>query len=246
MRFRQREQAYSIVQLREYMPEYANRLVYLQNRTSSELRRSLFEVINESRVLIYRRAFPTDKAELVQAAAAEEQRTTPKLNRLKEIQKYLENLKNFRDHEPEKRWQAHYDLMLAQTVAFQVKAIEYRALMGELGRDPRRLGKLPTAELTITFVVDHSRKPIAPKHLTAKKYAEARRLLEDVIAKHPGTPWADLAQDTLDRGLSVELNEMVSQPKVRRTLPLRSQVLSANARILRASTRYDLPTLQTT
>ena len=33
MRVRQREQAYSIVQLKEYMPEYDNRMVYVQNRT---------------------------------------------------------------------------------------------------------------------------------------------------------------------------------------------------------------------
>ena len=41
-----------------------------------------------------------------------------------------------RDREPEKRWQAHYDLMLAQTVAFQVKAYEYRALMASIVNEP--------------------------------------------------------------------------------------------------------------
>ena len=44
MRIRQREQAYSIVQLKEYMPEYDNRMVYVQKRTASELRRSLYQV----------------------------------------------------------------------------------------------------------------------------------------------------------------------------------------------------------
>ena len=34
MRMRQREQLYSIVQLKEYMPEYDNRMVYVQNRTA--------------------------------------------------------------------------------------------------------------------------------------------------------------------------------------------------------------------
>jgi len=54
---------------------------------------------------------------------------------------------------------------------------------------------------------------IVPKSETAKKYAEAKKLLEDVIAKHPKTPWADLAQDTLDRGFSVKLNEWHHNPK---------------------------------
>ena len=47
----------------------------------------------------------------------------------------------------------------------------------------------------ITWVVDHSKIACGPKNETAKKYAEAERLLKQVIARHPKTPWADLAQD---------------------------------------------------
>jgi len=213
MGFHQREQAYSIVQLKEYMPEYSNHMVYVQNRTASELRHSLYQVITESKALMYLRDFPIDRDELIQAAAEEGEKTAFKLSRLLEFQKILENLKNLRDHEPEKRWQAQYDLMLAQTVAFQVMAFEYRALMAQLVLKPRKPSKQPTADMSITFVVDHAQQPLAPKNLTARKYAEAKRLLEDVIAKHAKTPWADLAQDALNRGLSVELNEWRHNPK---------------------------------
>ena len=98
-------------------------------------------------------------------------------------------------------------------MAFQVKAYEYRALMKKIMAQPQRPSKQPTPDLAITFVVDHAQKPLAPPAETAKKYAEARRLLKDVIAKHPKTPWADLAQDTLDRGFSVVLNEWHHNPK---------------------------------
>src|SRR5271157_1400051 len=81
------------------------------------------------------------------------------------------------------------------------------------GQKPPVPSKLPTPDLTITFVVDHASEPLAAKNLTAKKYVEAKRLLEDVIAKHPKTPWADLAQDTLDRSFSVKLNEWHHNPK---------------------------------
>jgi hypothetical protein len=64
----------------------------------------------------------------------------------------------------------------------------------------------------ITWVVDHAREPLAPHSETAKKYAEAERLLKDVIARHPRTPWADLAQDTLNRGFSVKFNEWHHNP----------------------------------
>ena len=62
-------------------------------------------------------------------------------------------------------------------------------------------------------MVDHATEPLAPKDETAKKYAEAEQLLKEVIAQHPKTPWADLAQDTLDRGFSVKLNEWHHNPK---------------------------------
>ena len=40
MRVRQREQAYSITQLKEYLPEYDNRLTYVEKRNSSPLRQT--------------------------------------------------------------------------------------------------------------------------------------------------------------------------------------------------------------
>ena len=113
-------------------------MVYVQNRTASELQRSLHQVITESRALMYRRDFPINRDELIQATAKEGEKTAFKLSRLLEIQKILENLKNLRNCELEKHWQAQYDLMLAQTVAFQVTAFEYGALMAQLVLKPRK------------------------------------------------------------------------------------------------------------
>jgi hypothetical protein len=213
MRIRQREQAYSIVQLKEYQPEYDSRMLYVQKRTARDVRRLLYEIISETKNYVYRREFPIDPGELTQAAAPEIEKAAAKLNVLLEIQRRLEGMKKLRERETEKRWQAHYDLILAQTVAFQVKAYEYSALMAQIIKKPPVPSKRPTPDLAITFVVDHAREPLAPQSETAKKYAEAKRLLEQVVAKHPKTPWADLAQDTLDRGFSVHLNEWHHNPK---------------------------------
>ena len=166
-----------------------------------------------ARHFIYRRDFPIESGELVKAALQEGEKAGVKLNVLLEIQKRLEGLAKAREREPEKRWQAHYDLMLAQTVAFQVKAYEYRALMASIVKAPPVPKRQAGPDLMITWVVDHSKKPLAPKNETAKKYAEAERLLKQVIARHPKTPWADLAQDALNRGLSVQLNEWHHNPK---------------------------------
>ena len=65
----------------------------------------------------------------------------------------------------------------------------------------------------MALVVDHAQQPLEPKNLAARNYAEAKRLLEDVIAKHAKTLWANLAQDALNCGLSVELNKWRHNPK---------------------------------
>jgi hypothetical protein len=195
------------------MPEYDKRMVYVEKRAASELRRSLYQIITDTKSFTYRREFPIESTELAQVAAQEGDKASERLAHLLKIQDHLEQLKHLRDRDRERRWQAHYDLMLAQTVAFQVKAFEYQALMAQLIQKQPVPGKLPNPDLAITWVVDHAKEPLAAKDRTAKKYAEAKRLLEEVIAKHPRTPWSDLAQDTLDRGFSVKLNEWHHNPK---------------------------------
>ena len=213
MRMSQREKAYSITQLKEYLPEYDNRLTYLEKRNSSPLRQMVHAIVLEGTNFIYRRNFPIEPEDLVKAALEEGEKAGLKLNFLLDVQKRLEGLAKVRDRDPEKRWQAHYDLMLAQTVAFQVKAYEYRALMASIVKAPPAPKRQPGPDLMITWVVDHAKAPLAPPNATAKKYAEAERLLKQVIIRHPKTPWADLAQDAINRGLSVVLNEWHHNPK---------------------------------
>ena len=213
MRVRQREQAYSITQLKEYLPEYNNRLNYVERRNASSLRKLLHDIVLEGKALVYRRDFPIQPTEMVKLAHEEGQKATVKLNELLAIQARLESITKDRDREPERRWQAHFDLMLAQTVAFQVKAYEYRALMAAIANAPPQPKHQPDADHLVIWVVNHSAKPVAPRNDTANKYVEAERLLKEAIVRHKNTPWADLAQDILNRGFSVQFDEEVHNVK---------------------------------
>ena len=71
----------------------------------------------------------------------------------------------------------------------------------------------PSEDLVVEWVIDHSHDRKAAKEKTEKKYAEATRLLKQVIERHPKTPWADLAQDELDRGMAVRRDEWHHNPK---------------------------------
>ena len=74
MRIRQREKAYSITQLKEYLPEYDNRLTYVEKRNSSPFRQLLHEIVIEGKNFLYRRDFPIAPDELVKAAIEEGQK----------------------------------------------------------------------------------------------------------------------------------------------------------------------------
>src|SRR6185437_11281595 len=119
MRVRQREKAYRIADLKEYVPDYKSRIAYVSDRTKSEFRRTLFEVIQATKwrptadgPFYYPRHFPIDPSAMVPAANEAGTLATERLNVLLAIHARLEKLQRLRDREPEKRWQAHYDLML--------------------------------------------------------------------------------------------------------------------------------------
>jgi hypothetical protein len=218
LRVRRREHFYSTDLLREYLPEHLSRTEYIKVRNSSVLRRSMYEIIEGTKDFGFRRHFPVEPVALQEAIVSEGPKVEERLVVLRQIEQQLRALKKEREREPEKRWQAHYDLMLAQIVCAQIKAYEYLACLKEMAillnrgelrpsepPDPNRVG--------IDWILDHSKDRKAPAAETEKYYAEAERLFRDVIARHANTPWADLAQDCLDRGFGVHRTEWKYNPQ---------------------------------
>ncbi|HEV3167750.1 MAG TPA: vWA domain-containing protein [Isosphaeraceae bacterium] len=226
MRVRQREKAYSITTLKEYVPDYESRIAYIERRQKSDLRRTLFDIIQNvnpsngpyKEAFAVRRGFPVNPPELGEAALGAIQTATLRLAALNEVEKQLRQLQKLREREPERRWQANYDLMLAQVVTYQIKTYEYRALLQNVVKSiqsgkPPMPKRQPGPDLMITWEVNHSPGRLAPKDITEKTYVEAERLLKLVIERHPKTPWADLAQDEMNRGFSVRLDEWDRSPR---------------------------------
>jgi hypothetical protein len=213
MRVKQREKAYSIATLKEYVPSYDNRAAYMARRDKSELGRLLHAIVEEtSKDYVHRRGYSVDPAECLKEMLEEVPKARERLKRYMEIEKRLKAAKPLRDREPDKRWQAHYDLMLGQVVAYEVKAYEYLACLDEMNdlmkKGQLKPSKMPIPDkLNVIWVINHSQRKKAPKEETEKKYAEAKTLLETVIKNHPNTPWADLAQDEMNRGLGCQRDE---------------------------------------
>ncbi|MBX6315589.1 MAG: VWA domain-containing protein [Isosphaeraceae bacterium] len=212
LRVRRREKAYSIATLKEYVPDYAGRLDYVERRNHSPLRSVLYQVIQATKGFSSRLSFPVEPGARVAAAPPAAPPASLRLQALAEIEQQLRGIKKYRDREPEKRWQANYDLTLAQIVVAQVKLYEYRACLLDLIKTRPRPQVKPEPGQRVTWEIGHSKTRQAPKAETEKKYAEAEHLLKLVSERHPDTPWADLAQAIRDRGLSVARRATTHRP----------------------------------
>jgi hypothetical protein len=120
--------------------------------------------------------------------------------RMAHAREQLTALADLRSSQPDRRWQANYDLITAQRMAYEVRAracqqcLRQVATAGPAGpaARPARGWKLETVQR------------LDPADLQAAA-AQARQSLEYVVQQHAGTPWSHRAQWELDRGLGVQL-----------------------------------------
>lgn len=105
------------------------------------------------------------------------------------------------------RWRASYDLTKGRLLASIVRCLEYRNACLEL---PSRVP--PGAN----HVVLHDATDLAVP-LSRELAAEATRLLKRCVELNPGTPWGQLAEWELDKGLGMRFTSRVlSRPRPRR------------------------------
>jgi hypothetical protein len=225
LRATRREKAYSSEMLKEYRPGTDGRAEYRQIILRSPLRRGLMDVIDKTRAFGFRHRYPVEPGALARAIDEEFPKVTLQLNILIALEKGLRSLAEAREHEADRRWQAHYDLMLAQVVAYQIQAYEYRACLKEMAQKLQagqlRPSKQPIPDqLVVEWEINHAPDYRAPKMETEKVRVEATRLLKQVIERHAGTPWADLAQDEINRGFGCRLGEWRHNPQYDRRAAL--------------------------
>ena len=199
----------------------------------SELRRTLHDIISDDQGdLVPRRLPDLSPTEFVPAAAEAIQACDRAAQHPARCRSGSSQLQKLRDREPDKRWQAHYDLMLAQIVAYQIKAYEYRACLEEMVKKQPSPSSMPSADLDVWWGLDHSNEPKAPKEQTAKKYAEADQPLQ---ARHRAPPEYPLGRPGPGRDqprLQRRLGRAAPTPRAPGTPTGRSSCRSSRSRSL--------------
>ena len=127
------------------------------------------------------------------------------------MQKALEKGAVHRRDEADPRWQANYDLIYAQLIAYQARIWEYGASLEAFIKNPSVVPLTKPPDLHLVHWNVAVRKETLTKE--SKPYIErAREVFELVMQNHPGTPWAARADGELTRGFGVDFQPEYHRP----------------------------------
>ena len=200
---------YTLDSMRPYRPDLRARLSVVSDRNKYPLRSLIWKVVNDldptqARQVNMRVDFPLAAAQFLPAARAAQTKAATYINYLGTVQKMLESGKLLREQEPEPRWQANYDLILAQVVAYQARMYEYGVALEQFIKAPKTaaLTRPPNLRLVDWNITTNNNV----RTDTSKPYIKrSTELFNQILENHPGTPWAERAQEELTRGFGVDL-----------------------------------------
>jgi hypothetical protein len=227
-----------------YYPDLRARLDVKAEIERSPMRTMLERVIYdlnpynaETRKIIEMRVeYATDYPTLAQQIRREIQKASLYLPYLAKAEETVGKMQKERQYEASPRWQANYDLLYAQLIAYQARMYEYGAYMEEFVTDleafaknpanPKNKFKPPPPTKKPNLLHDEWHLRTRAKTITGDKikpYVErATTLFKEIIQNHAGTPWAARADYELKRGFGVELVPWydVAHPEVKNPIPV--------------------------
>lgn len=203
---------YELEAMRPFRPDLSARIEVLAARDKHPLRALIWKVISDlnpynpasQKIVELQLDFPITGPEFLKAARTNQQKAIILLRYMAEAQKELEKGKHLRDQEPDPRWQANYDLIYAQLIAYQARIYEYGAGLGDFIKNPKTAPPMKGTARLVNWDVGVT-KTIRTKE--SEPYIQkASELLAATSKEFPGTPWAVRADYERNRGYGVDLH----------------------------------------
>ena len=217
---RGKKRRFELEAMRLYAPDMRSREMYLIDRNKSVFRQVLWKVITDlnpynaeaAKIINMRVHFSPQAVPFLKQADTEQKKAIIYLNYMAKAIEAIEKIKPLRDQEYSPRWQANYDLLNAQLLAYTARIYEYGAYLEHFKRNPKIAPLLKQPNLRLIHWTIHTRKETITGE-TIKPYVEkSTALLKRIIDEHAGTPWAARAQHELNRGFGVELFPYYRRP----------------------------------
>ena len=203
--------------MRKYQPDYVSNRRYWEDVQKSPNRQALVEAANftasgdlRSPRMRFEKSNEADFVREVTEAQRNAALIEPPLNRLYEM---LRAGESGRELEESLRWQAGYDLAMGRAIAAKLRAETYNGMLALIKTQKKfspAVGDLPQNNTWLLKPADATETGSQHRKLIDK----AKLYLERVVDKHPGTPWALLAQRELAIPIGWEWTERYTQPPV--------------------------------
>lgn len=235
---------YELEALRPYMPDLSSRMDYANERDKHPDRLTIWKVINDlnpykpeiAKHIDMRMTFSPQPSAFANQVNTELQKSVFYYQYLGAAEKALEDLKKQRDREPLPRWQANYDLIYAQLLAYEARLWEYGAYLEAFIKSPKQFDPPKPDRQIADWRIAMRKKRLGEAMAgnpseTSERRAKAQKnealiarsteLFKAVIREHAGTPWAARAEAELNRGFGVELNAHYYNPLYVAPVPAR-------------------------
>lgn len=199
---------YALEALRRYRPDLRARAEVIADRDKYPLRALIWKVVNDLNPYEVDAAriptsFSIQPAEFVTQARSAQVKAKNYIVYLEAAKKALEGGKRLREQEAEPRWQANYDLIYAQVVAYEARMYEYGVALEQFIAAPKQAPPPtpPTMHTAWTITTrQETRTTESPRYIDL-----SRKKFYAVIEDHAGSPWAERAKWEIDRGFGIDV-----------------------------------------
>ena len=210
-RFDTRRMGFDPARMREYRPDWIPRERYEKQIANSPLRQAVLTAaqITQQRLPgMPGLGFPPADAPEFKDVMANNQAIADRTAYT--VDEALEPIKRafkYREREPSRRWQAHYDLIRGRLLAMKVRCFEYNWACARMKKEPPKFTnpRSNAWRLEPDTAIQFSKNAAAAAR-------EAESVLRRVVEDHPATPWALLAQRELKYPLGFKWVETYVPP----------------------------------
>ena len=205
--------------LRSYRPDLRSRQEVYADRNELPLRTLIWKVIQDldpynksakKTVEIKTDRFSLVPQEFVEQARQEQAKAKKQLRYMAEAEKALLDGELLREQEADPRWQANYDMMLAQLVAYQARLYEYGVALDAFIAKPKKV-PMKKGETVLRDWRTHTVRQVRTEE--SKPYIDrATKMFKEIRKNHPRSPWATRASWELGRGYGVDVRPSYGRP----------------------------------
>ena len=204
---------YELEAMRPYLPNLGRRDEQLADRDKSRLRSVLWKIINDlnpynpevAKVMEVSYDFSAKPPQFLTQARQEQIKARLYLGYLDQAAKALELLRYEREQEASPRWQANYDLIYAQVLAYTARTYEYIAYLEAFIHHPKEVPFEKPKMLRLSSWHIRQSTSVIGGEITQSYMERSSEMFRQVIESHPSTPWAARAGKELARGFGFEL-----------------------------------------